>query len=429
MHLRKWFRKRGILFVIQRAVILFNRYGITPTKAVNRIEDILNTLARFGCYPTFFTPGIVVERYLRFIQEIQAQGAEIAIHSYQHVDLTTMTLDSAKGQLNKAIDTFNRNKIEVHGFRCPYLSCSNELLESLPVGLFNYSSNKAIQLKIHHLVQNKQQSRVFNTLDRFYNPKSFAEEISVPISLSNTIEIPVCVPDDIQLHDGLNLDSTGISEAWLEMLHQTHQRGELLNLIFHPELATACNQPFEVLLQEASRLNPTVWVARLREICDWWEEKAQFNVDITPTLTGYDISFACTPNATILERGLNNNDHADVWDDKYYCIKSKTYNVNSNPLPFVGLASSVPESIAKFLKEQGYILVTGEMATSCGIYIDNSTSSELNSEVKLINFIEMSTAPLIRYWRWPRGAKSALCVTGDLDAITLRDYVSRLFPL
>jgi peptidoglycan/xylan/chitin deacetylase (PgdA/CDA1 family) len=159
MNIRKWFSKRGFRFIIQRAVKLFYRYGITPKKAIARIENILKTLARFRCCPTFFTPGIVVKQNLRFIQDIQAQGVEIAIHSFQHVDLTAMKFDDIKEQLNKAVETYNCNDIDVHGFRCPYLSCSIELLESLLMGLFGYYSNKAIELNIDHLMRNDQPSR------------------------------------------------------------------------------------------------------------------------------------------------------------------------------------------------------------------------------------------------------------------------------
>jgi hypothetical protein len=49
------------------------------------------------------------------------------------------------------------------------------------------------------------------------------------------------------------------------------------------------------------------------------------------------------------------------------------------------------------------------------------------NEVQLIEVIESSPSPLVRYGRWPHGAKSALCVSGDLDALTLFDYVTRFF--
>ncbi len=70
---------------------------------------------------------------------------------------------------------------------------------------------------------------------------------------------------------------------------------------------------------------------------------------------------------------------------------------------------------------------TGETSTRCGTYIDAATLAGLTSDVELVRIIEASVGPLVRYWRWPGGAKSAMCVTGDLDALTLLDYASRLF--
>jgi len=87
----------------------------------------------------------------------------------------------------------------------------------------------------------------------------------------------------------------------------------------------------------------------------------------------------------------------------------------------------VPKQVVSFLREQGYILDTGETATRCGTYMDAATLARLTTEVELINYIEASPGPLVRYWRWPGGAKSAMCVTGDLDALTLLDYALRLF--
>ena len=68
-----------------------------------------------------------------------------------------------------------------------------------------------------------------------------------------------------------------------------------------------------------------------------------------------------------------------------------------------------------------------ETAPRCATYLDSAVLDRLASEVELVNFIEASAGPLIRYWRWPDGAKSSLSITGDLDALTLLDYASRLF--
>ena len=427
MNIRKWFAARGPQFVIRRTTSLLSRYGIAPARATARIDNNLMTLAKFGCAPTFPTPGILVQRYSPFFQRIQAGGAEIAVHSYQHVDLNSLTLAGAREQLNRAVQVFRNYGIEARGFRCPYLSCSDELLESLPVGLFGYSSNRAIWLDVPHLNQNNGQSVIFNTLRRFYNPKSSAETICMPWSRSNMIEIPVCVPDDLQLHDGLNFDSEGISQTWIEMLHQTHRRGELFNLIFHPELGSVCKKSFEDLLQQAIQLKPAVWIARLGEISAWWQEKSRFKVEVIPTSDSLQISLECSPRATILARGLGTMHSTPVWDGAYRRLQTEVIEVPAEPRPFVGLATDAPVSVIAFLQEQGYILDTGETATQCGIFLDRNTLVRLANQVQLVDYIEASSAPLVRYWRWPEGARSALSVTGDLDALTLLDYVSRLF--
>ena len=101
--------------------------------------------------------------------------------------------------------------------------------------------------------------------------------------------------------------------------------------------------------------------------------------------------------------------------------------VPAEPRPFVGLAAGAPGYLASFLREQGYILDCGETASRCGTYLDLATLARLRSEVELVEHIEDSAALLVRYWRWPDGAKSAMCITGDLDALSLVDYASRLF--
>jgi hypothetical protein len=62
----------------------------------------------------------------------------------------------------------------------------------------------------------------------------------------------------------------------------------------------------------------------------------------------------------------------------------------------------------------------------CGMYIDGGTLGRLTNQVELLDYIEESGSPLVRYCQWPDSAKSALCVSGDLDALTILDYASRL---
>jgi len=435
LRLREWFALRGPEYVLKRADVLLDRYGITPSKAVNRVESLIATLAEYGCAPTLPTPGRVVQRYPQLIRHLQDAGAEIAVHGYDHVDLGVYPPTEACEQLGRAAQVFAHHGIEVYGFRCPYLSCTDDLLDVLPEGVFDYSSNKAIWWDVIPSTDARNAATILDVLYRLYRPTSALDVVCTPRMRSNVVEIPVCLPDDLELHDGLHLGREGMTQAWSQILHRTHRRGKLFAVLFHPELAWCCQQPLVTVLREATGLQPPVWIARLRDISNWWREKSSFAVAVSHTPAGLHISFTCSERATILVRGLGTCglEHArcpepvEGWDGAYYQLRTRALHVPAEPRPFVGLPANAPKRIVSFLREQGYILDTGETATRCGTYIDAATLARLTSEVELINYIEASAGPLVRYWRWPDGAKSAMCVTGDLDALTLLDYASRLF--
>jgi len=435
LKLKEWYAVRGPGYVSRRAAILLDRYGFTPSKAANRVESLIAALAEYGCVPTLPTPGRVVQRYPHFFRHLQDAGAEIAVHGYDHVDLGAYPPPEAREQLVRAAQVFARHGIKVCGFRCPYLSCANGLLDALPKGLFDYSSNRAIWWDVVSSTDADNSTTTSDVLHRLYRPTSAFDAVCTPWTRSNTIEIPVCLPDDLELHDGLHLGPEGIAQAWSQILHRTHRRGELFVLMFHPELAWLCQQPLVTVLHEAARLQPPVWVARLRDISSWWREKSSFAVAISHTPAGLHISFTCSERATILVRGLGpcgseparRPESVEGWDGAYYQLKTRELNVAAEPRPFVGLPADGPKRVVSFLQEQGYILETGETATRCGTYLDAATLAGLTSDVELIKTIEASSSPLVRYWRWPGGAKSAVCVTGDLDALTLLDYADRLF--
>lgn len=230
MKIGGWFNSRGQEFVRKRATALVRRYGLTSAKAKDRIEDCVATLALYGCAPTFPTPGSVVKRYSQFIHGLQDSGAEIAVHSYDHVDLKAFPPAEACGQLMRAVRIFELHGIKAHGFRCPYLSCTDELVDELPNGLFGYSSNTAIRWDVNSFTDNNKSRTVFDTINRFYQPEDARNLACVPWMRINMIEIPVCVPDDLQLYDGLGLDPEGIADVWSQILRQTYKRGNCLHL-------------------------------------------------------------------------------------------------------------------------------------------------------------------------------------------------------
>lgn len=425
MRLKEWYVVRGPRFAYYRGVKLLGRYGIRSSAAVRRIESCAATLASLGCPPTFAVPAAILKRAPRLVHGLQEAGVEIAVHGYDHIDLKVLPVVEAREQLVRAAEAFRRSGIEVRGFRCPYVGCTDELLDTLPSGFFDYSSNRTICYDEMLDLDACKKGVEFDVLSGFYEARPGTNTVCMPWRRSSMLEIPICVPDDLQLHDGLHLGAEGISQAWRQILHLTHKRGELFTLIFHLELASLCEESFVALIEEARRLRPPVWIVQLREISDWWQEKAAFGVDVSETPEGLHITFECSPRANALCRGIPTAGEGQAWDNGYQRVIAKSLDVPADPRPFVGVAGNVPGSVTMFLREQGYILDAGESAARCGTYLDAAVLSNLPSEVGLVNYIEDSHWPLVRYWPWPDGAKSALCVTGDLDALSLLDYASR----
>ena len=425
MGMSSWLAQRDSQYILQRGLNLLRRYRLSPALAMSRVERIVNVLAEYDCAPTFPTPGVVVKSRPEYFQELQERNVEFSVHSYYHIDLKARPPEVAKKQLFRAADMFREHGLEVHGFRCPYLSWSEALLDVLPEGAFGYSSNQAVRWDVITDSITRRQAVNFGIINSLYVPQTADEKVCVPWRQANLIEIPVCVPDDLQLYDGLQITVEAMIKVWTRVLHRTHQRGELFNLMFHPELVEVCEQIFPPLLQEAKNLEPDVWVARLRDISAWWYEKEEFKVEITSTESGLQLDIHCSPRGTVLSRGLALS--GEAWSGSYQRVSDRRLNLPSEIRPFVGLSDLASPDTCKFLEEQGYIIDCSEQAPKCTVYLDLATLENLNSEVALVDYIEQMDVPLIRFWRWPDGYKSALCITGDLDALTLWDYMTRIY--
>jgi hypothetical protein len=192
-------------------------------------------------------------------------------------------------------------------------------------------------------------------------------------------------------------------------------------VLTHPETADSCAVAFDRLLGDARARTPPVWVARLDEVAAFWAERLTFAARIE----GDDVVLSVPPRATVLARGL---DHVsgERWDRGWRRLSVAAFPLQQAPRPFIGLTDDVADGIAAVLHEEGYVIQRGPSATACAVILDGPTVAALESEVALLDHLDRLDAPLVRLWRWPDGARSALCVTGDLDALSLMDYASRV---
>jgi peptidoglycan/xylan/chitin deacetylase (PgdA/CDA1 family) len=421
---RHWLRARDKTYIAARGRKILERYGVRPSKAQERLLACVESLSSYGCFPTFPTPGRVLRRSPEFFRELQRAGSELAVHGYDHIDFRSLSVTEARAQFTKAIDTFTAAEIDVAGFRCPYLGFSDELLEAVPTDVLEYSSNDAILWGARTDDVNTADAGLLRGLRELYQAKSSDSTVAVPRFKGELLEVPASLPDDLQLYDALALGEEGVSSTWSDVLSRTHARGELFTALFHPEAFAEVRIPLESLLREARAVTPGVWIARLREINEWWREKAGFSARVEPS----SIELDCSDRATVLVRDFEANGATRPWRGRYRVFDGRSVHFSNGHYPLVGLAPGVPVEVAAFLRDQGYLLYEGEDRMRCTVVLAPPTLSGFANEVELLGHLESSQGPLVRFWRWPDEAGSALAVTGDLDALSLVDYGVRLLP-
>ena len=177
---------------------------------------------------------------------------------------------------------------------------------------------------------------------------------------------------------------------------------------------------------EARNLSPGVWMARLDQIARWWVDRTETTVTISE---GSDnelrVSVKGPDGTTILARNVEVMAPTTDWDGIYQRVLAADFTLRASRRPFIGVSSASAPYLTSFLQQQGYIVELAEDDQRHTFYVDRPRFG-YEHERTLLEHIESSAAPLVRLGRWPHGARSALCVTGDIDALTLWDYGLRL---
>lgn len=425
MHwLRSWLAERKPAYMGRRAYALAVRYGLTDERGKRRVMEGATYLAELGCPPTFMVPGRLVERNAPFFRDLEAIGVELGVHGYDHVDFRGLSDEEIVSQLSRAASAFSRGALSCRGFRCPYLGCTPRVAALVPDGLLTYSSNVAIRWPRPATLDPN--DIMFEQLSRFYAAEPADTTLAVPRQVGRLVEIPCSIPDDLQLFDGLNADAPMASRAWRAVLEETHRRGEMFVMLVHTELLDRCLAPFAAMLSGARRLRPAVWVTRLRDVADWWCEKSRFTARARDEGDRVRVELECSDRATVLVRGLEGG---SPWHDRYRMVEGRSFTVPSGVRPFVGVGPDVSAETVNLLREQGYVVEASDGTERYGVRLDARAVAAAGSDVALIEQVERSDGPLLRFWRWPNGARSALCLSGDLDALSLLDYAKRVYQL
>ena len=414
---------KSTLGMMRRAIVISSRYGVTSSRMHGILNRFAQILDEFSCGATFTIPAVALNRGYSTIRSFKDRNIEFAVHGNEHIDHTRLSPEGQKSEFSTARRVFDTHGLAAYGFRSPYLRWNQETLTALSQNGYLYDSSQALAWPVR---QELQTSAYLRALD-FYGAVSAKDYPALPVWTNGLVRIPYCLPDDEALVDRFRLEKTApMAELWLDILEQTYQRGEVFTLGLHPERLPQCAGALTETLRRARSVTPTVWITRLDEVARWWKQRTQSQVMVANKPEG-DIHLKVDgpPGLVLLARGLKTTPAGEPWCDGYFKIPGTEIELAGQPRPFIGVHSETSPVLTGFLRQQGYIVEITDQPLGYSIYLDQKRFST-SEERGLLDRIEQDPAPIVRLSRWPNATKSVLVVTGDIDALNIWDYVSRI---
>jgi len=118
-------------FDIKNRKVMDNNYTVKVT------QDLLKLLKKYNTKITFFIVGEIYQWYPNLIEQIDAEGHEIAYHTHRHILLKNKKILLNELELSKAF----LKKYKPKGFRAPRMYLQKEYLKTLAEFGFTYDSS------------------------------------------------------------------------------------------------------------------------------------------------------------------------------------------------------------------------------------------------------------------------------------------------
>lgn len=253
---------KGFLGALRRTAIIPARYGLGSQMLRKQLLKMSEFFAgRYEIQPTVPVTAIVLERHLDLAATLA--GLDVAVHGYRHVAYAGKPDEQQRGDLAKALVVFAESNINPKGFRAPYLRFDKSTIAVLvSQGLLFDSSAPSFGLPSDDPAYER---AVVASASR-YGPPMY---VSRPTVLQKSIvEVPVSLPDDEILVDGLGIRSPmALSRIFRAMLGRARATGSCLVLQVHPERFEICRIALDNILTEAT--DDGAWKASISDVASW----------------------------------------------------------------------------------------------------------------------------------------------------------------
>jgi len=282
--------RKGFGGTVYRASLLPVRYGISPDRIVSRLVRMIAMMARWDSRPTIPITASVLERHPEILRSLR--DADLAVHGYRHISYEDLPFDEKRSDLDAACTVFSNLGLLLRGFRAPYLRADRETLDLVRSRGFLFdSSSTQFALPGGHPITRAVRLLIASR----YGTDSVVPSVAMHPTL---VEMPVSLPDDEILVDGLGLrNTTGLWHAFEAMMEIASSTGSHLILQVHPERFHICEAALELLIEKA--VDTGRWLTPLSEASDWivrspgssrrWPDGHSFALSITGDLDAASI--------------------------------------------------------------------------------------------------------------------------------------------
>ncbi len=404
---------RGLSNTLRRAWQVATRFGPTPARMERRLTALADIVMAYGAAPSLPITASVLDRNPGVARRLKERGVEVAMHGLVHTDMSLLPPEVQREHIVKAAGIFQRHGIDICGFRSPYLRYNEATLAAVEAIGLTYDSNLAFYWEPAASLSRLGPEEA-DGLARglaFYRPTARTVDRSLPRFVGRLVEIPVSLPDDEILLDRMGLNPERIGNVWNEMGCMALERGELLTIQLHPERAVILRKSLEKVLGLARREN-SFWVATLAEIDSWWRARTGLKVGLTAAPGGgFAVAGPTSGRVALLTRIPRQGVEEAVPEGGV---------VRSEKRPVVGVAPSAPEALKLSIRDLGYFFEISEDRTAYPVYLDALTHWKTARDL-----IAGCGHPLVADSLWPAPYRAAMAVTGDIDCLTLGDFLRR----
>ena len=392
-------------------------------RALNGYVDIANA---YGTVPTLAVTANLIERHPRVFERLSQRGAELAIHGWVHTDYRALDADQQRAHIERGLAAFAQRGIPVEGFRCPYVRWNEDsVITAKELGL-QYGSNRTVAWDVVP-ADDGISPRAWEAYRKglaLYGSSEATSMVSLPSFLNGLLDLPASLPDDEALVDRLRATPQRREQIWRSILDEVYSLGEMFVLILHHERLALCKSALEAVLDHTQDRQPHVWLASLAEISAWWQRRANYRLQIDRTAEGtYRVSGPDDPDVAVIARGVDGGAALEPWFGAYQIARAGDFAIRTPKRPAISVDQDASPAMAQFLVDEGYVVEHG--ASDCSLHIGGWRSFEDTDKRAVMQEIDVSQAPLVRIWRWPRGARCAMSLTGDVDSMTLVDFIRR----